>query len=133
MKTTADQRSHRREIHAEAIEQSNAAEFTMYTLTKPKRAYKPRPKTSRKVCTSVRLLPEQIAELKLAGSMDKGITAAMRDSARCGAMMKAARAVIARAYTLQSDADVEELADELTDLESAIDAELQRTPTEVKA
>lgn len=81
-RATRAQLAHRREIHAEAIEQSNAAEFTMYTLTKPKRAYKPRPKTSRKVCTSVRLLPEQIAELKLAGSMDKGITAAMRDAAR---------------------------------------------------
>ena len=131
MKATTRQLAHRREIHAEAIAQSEARygvwitggglpgrwllthnpddgspwvaesylsaideargrnvtyrplRHTVRDLAKPPRRYKPRDtEISRKVVTSVRLLPEQIAALKLAGSMDKGITAAMRDAAR---------------------------------------------------
>ena len=97
----------------------------------PKRSYKPRAKLSRKVITSVRLLPEQIAELKLAGSMDKGITAAMRDAARYRWLRL--RYDGERAVLLDSNPDPY-WAPMLSDgLDAAIDAELQRTPTEVKA
>ena len=92
---------------------------------KPRKPRKPRPKLSRKVVTSVRLLPEQIAALKLAGSMDKGITAAMRDAARY-------RWVRTRG-AWDSEIALGILSEDPAKYDAAIDAELQRTLTEVKA